>query len=311
MNLEQYALQQAVITGAAANYAARFTQFFVQPVLSLAEWLALLELLFPQMVRFRQDSADLARQFYDSERLLFHPELPRHDRYLEDYQFDWFVENMEPVRTKMMQADSPKSVVADFSLRFVREVENAGRKQIIRAVESDRAVEKKIAGGQVRLRDAFSRAETRPVLKWARVATGRETCAWCLMLVSRGPVYKSARSGGSVLETDSAAVAALRSDADVSEWMDEWHVGCDCKVVPVYDLEDWPGMDAQRRAEQLWIEAYKDAREWRDKYPDRVHLTGKNKGKAITLNEDVVLALRRRIESGDISSQQWAALQAA
>jgi hypothetical protein len=47
--------------------------------------------------------------------------------------------------------------------------------------------------------------------KWARVPTGAETCAWCLMLASRGFDYNS----------ESAA--------------SHNHEGCDCKVVPSWD----------------------------------------------------------------------------
>jgi hypothetical protein len=55
-----------------------------------------LRLVFPQVEVFRDRSAKLAREFYDSQRAEFHPELPRHDRYTEPYQFAWFVTNMEP-----------------------------------------------------------------------------------------------------------------------------------------------------------------------------------------------------------------------
>lgn len=52
--------------------------------------------------------------------------------------------------------------------------------------------------------------------RWARVPTGPETCAWCLMLASRGPAYGSERSAG--------------GDAN------RYHSDCDCTPTPV-----WPG----------------------------------------------------------------------
>jgi hypothetical protein len=312
---EQYAIYQAAITAAAAQYAAQFATFFAQPAITAAEWVRLLRLIFPQVEVYRERSATLAREFYDSQRVEFHPELPRHDRYTEPYQFAWFATNMEPVRKKMSQQMSPESAVAQYSLQLVREVENAGRRQIIRAVESDDAVTEKL---KRQAAESFGRpdqpwvvpGESRPVQGWARVATGLETCGWCLMLVSRGPVYKTSKSGGSKFDEDTT-VDALVADKDVTDFMKEWHVGCDCKVVPVFDKSNWPGKDAQERALQLWIEADEAADDFVKEHPNRVHKKGKNKGKRITANEEIVLALRRRLESGDIKPQEWAALTPA
>lgn len=49
---------------------------------------------------------------------------------------------------------------------------------------------------------------------FARVPTGFETCAFCLMLASRGAVYHSRKTAG--------------------EWR-LFHRGCDCKVVPSFE----------------------------------------------------------------------------
>jgi hypothetical protein len=93
--------------------------------------------------------------------------------------------------------------------------------------------------------------------------------------------------------------------------MKKWHIGCDCMVVPVYDLENWVGKEAQERALELWNDATDDADEFIEANPGRVHKTGKKKGQPYTYNEEVMLALRRKLDSGAISSQEWAALQAA
>lgn len=309
MTAEEYAALQTVISQYAVAYAKRFTQFFLKPEISPPEWLSLLALIFPQIEKFRVDSATLARQFYDSQRVVFHPELPRHDQYLEPYRFDWFVQNMEPVRTKFQQRDSPPAVVDEFSLRVVRDVENAGRRQLIHAVENDSAVAEAVDRFQAS--DAVSSGETRLVKGWARIATGRETCAWCLMLVSRGPVYKSAQSGGARVD-DSTVMAALRSDAEVKEWMDQWHTGCDCKVVPVFDTQNWPGRDASIRAEGLWIEASKRATASLNNDPDKKYFSFKeNRWVPTTHNREAINQLRQMIDNGEIGSAQWAALQAA
>lgn len=50
--------------------------------------------------------------------------------------------------------------------------------------------------------------------RFARVPTGKETCAFCLMLATRGAVYWSRKSAGE---------------------FNHYHRNCDCKVVPSYE----------------------------------------------------------------------------
>jgi hypothetical protein len=69
-------------------------------------------------------------------------------------------------------------------------------------------------------RDTIARSAARDGAVWARVPTGAETCAFCLMLASRGFVYESEGSAGS------------RS---------KFHGDCDCAVVP--DWSDDPRLD--------------------------------------------------------------------
>ncbi len=279
MNPEEYAAQQALISAAIARYVLQFAKFFVRPVLGLTEWLNLMTLLFPEVQRQREESAALAREFYDSQRGLHHPRLPRNDRPLEGTEFRTFVENMEPARKKMSLEDSPQDAVASLALRAVREVENAGRQQIIHAVTND--------------------PETDIVRGWARVATGRETCAWCLMLVSRGPVYQGASTAGLDLD-DTSAKQMIAAGEDVSEFMEQWHDGCDCKVVPVFKRTAWPGEREAKKAEKLWIDASKEARRILDANPDKKSLVN---GEWIptTLNRETINTLRRRLERGDVS----------
>lgn len=50
--------------------------------------------------------------------------------------------------------------------------------------------------------------------RFARVPAGAETCNFCLMLASRGPVYWTAETAGA---------------------MNHYHANCDCRIVPVWD----------------------------------------------------------------------------
>ncbi len=348
MTPEEYAAAQAVISAAAANYVMRFSTFFSEPQFSTAQWLGLLQTLYPQVNRFREEASVLARTFYDGQRAVYYPDLPRHDRLVEPYKFEWFVQSMEPVRKQVQQPSSPPAVMARFSLQVVREVENAGRRQIIHAVETDEAVAEAVeqfnslprveqrkvkdvrpsqdevrAKLQLLIAETAGRpevvrpspkavtAESRIVQGWARVATGRETCEWCLMLVSRGAVYKTARSAGLKLDDNTASDAFL-SGTDAQDYMNEWHTGCDCKVVPVFDLENWVGKESAERALELWIEASIKARAVLEDDPDKKYFSHKE-GRWVktTVNREAINQLRKMVESGEISSQEWAVLQAA
>jgi hypothetical protein len=312
-----YIAAQTVVAVAAAQYAQSLAGLFVRPALSVSEWIALLRVAFPPLQQFRERSATLARQFYDTQREQFYPGLTRHEVLLETTSFEAFVKSMEPVREKMTLPDSTPGAAAAFTLQFTRDVEVAGRRQIIEMVESDEDVFEELQSKPARpLMDV-----NRPVQGWARVATGRETCAWCLMLVSRGPVYRSGKSGGSKFD-DESTVAAYISDAEIKKFMNEWHTGCDCKVIPVWDLANWPGKDAQERAEQLWITAGKKAsRELRNNPDKRYYSYGKPATATqpakpagwypTTKNRETINQLRKMIEAGEVNSFDWAVLHQA
>ncbi|ALA06157.1 capsid maturation protease [Mycobacterium phage TheloniousMonk] len=293
MSPEEYAAAQLLISAAVARHVRNVAGFFAQPALTMFDWLRLLDLLFPEIQRRRTEASVLARRFYDSQRAQHHPDLPRNDRPLEGTTFEKFVENMDPARERMQQADTRGDALTHLTLRAVREVENAGRQQIIHAVEND--------------------PEPRVLRGWARVATGRETCAWCLMLISRGPTYVRAETAGLDLDTEHALELFENNDqetyfADIGGEIKQWHTGCDCKVIPVFRNEDWFGKEAADRALDLWGDATKEAIDLEDK--GLVHKSGKKKGQPFTRNELAINALRRRLERGEISAQQYAALAA-
>lgn len=303
MTPEEYAAQQAVIAAAAIRFVKQFGRFFLNPALALTEWLNLLGFLFPEVKRMRDDSAALGRAFLDEQRKIHHPELPRNARLLEPYDFRWFVQNTDSVRKILSQENAPEKALDELAAIVAREVENGGRRQIIHAVEQDDLLKRKIAEEAGRP----GQVETRLVRGWARVATGRETCAWCLMLISRGPVYLGADTAGLDLP-DWEAQKMIAAGEDVREYMDEWHTGCDCKVVPVYDLKDWPGRDAAKRALELWNDASVEADRILELYPDKKYYSFKERRwLPTTQNREAINALRRRLESGEISTADFAA----
>lgn len=70
-------------------------------------------------------------------------------------------------------------------------------------------------------------------VRWARVPTGEETCDFCIMLASRGPVYLSEESAG--------------GDPD------HYHPHCDCRIVPFWGTYD---NGTSRRGSSMSIEGY-------------------------------------------------------
>ncbi|MGW6624212.1 VG15 protein [Nocardia sp. NPDC055002] len=280
MTPDRYAYEQLLISQALVRFVTNVAKFFAAPYLSLNDWVRLLELIYPEVERAREESARIAREFYDAERALHHPELPRNDRFLEEYTLRWFIEDMEPVRLRASQEDAGSAGTNAVALRAVRSVENAGRRQIISAVENE--------------------PQTQIVRGWARVATGRETCGWCLMLISRGPTYMGADTAGLDL-TDTEAKQMYLAGEDVSEYMNEWHDGCDCKVVPVFDVKNWPGRDERIRALKLWKEAAKEAAD----------LIRSGKARTKDYNREAINALRRRLSRGEIDPAEYARLRAA
>lgn len=342
---EEYAAQQALITAVVARFVLQLGRFWVSPSLTVREWLDMLRFLWPEVQRARNESAVLARRFYDSQRSFYLPEFPVNEVELEGSDFETFVQSMEPARKKMSIADSPSNALTMLSLHAVREVENAGRRQIIHAVEEDRdlaeymrylegladapvferaaeagRLEQEQAAGVPNLRDTRREileersGRSKIVRGWARVATGDETCAWCLMLISRGPTYLSAETAGLRDLEDEQAIEMIAAGEDVSSYMDKWHTGCDCKVVPVFKNEAWEQSrmgKAAAYAKDLWDDAVIEARRLRrmEDVP-RVHLSGKREGEEFTLNEEAILALRRRLYAGGINPSEFAGFAA-
>jgi hypothetical protein len=258
---EEYAALQAAISAALVAAVLQLAKLFQAPLLTPFDWERLLDLLFPFVDEARTKSADLGRRFYDSQRALHRPNDPKQDLFLAEYHREWFSEAMFPARQAMLRPGAPDSAVAQVALRAVKEVENGGRRTVLRPVQHQ---------------------EDRAVLGWARVATGRETCGFCMMLVSRGPVYTSAENAG--LDTDDTTAKELFARGDqkaLDELMTRWHAGCDCKVVPVFDRADWPGRDAFLRAEQIWKDTTRG-------------FSG----------QDAVNAFRRAIERGDVDVRE-------
>lgn len=330
MEPEEYAALQAVITAQAVNYVGGFGKLFLPFRMGVREWLGLLELLWPAVQQYRRESSVLARTFYDQQRSLWHPDLPRFDATIQPYEFKWFVQDMEPARKIMSVENATPKALEVVQLQVARSVENGGRRQIIHAVEDDTVLDsvpqpdapvKREVGSdefwadiEQQIADIKKPPPKRgggAIRGWARVATGRETCEWCLMLVARGPVFKSARAAGLRLG-DSDAIDAIEDDNAVDKSMDAWHAGCDCKVVPVFTNGEWVGADAADKALEYWVEAGKRATAELKANPDKKYYSfNEKRWLPTTDNRETINQLRQMIADGEVKSSDWAALQVA
>ncbi|QIS05924.1 hypothetical protein F5X71_29695 [Nocardia brasiliensis] len=283
MNFDEYAeaQRQIDIQTAATVYLA--ASQYQGTDMSVLDWELLLRLLYPTIERARRRSAELARQFYDSERQRHLPTAPPHDIPLAGYRLDWFRRDMEPERRALSQEDAPREAVDAVVLRALKVTEGAGRQTLIHAAETDRPQLEQEPEAESGSPVPAPEVELRPgersrgrVIGWARVTTGPEPCGFCQMMVSRGPLYGSAPKAG-FHGRDRTAIQ-LFDDGDDKRMrlaMRKWHTGCRCKVVPVFDAQTWPGRDEYLAAKKLW----------------RTSTKGKS-------GQDAVNAFRRAVEDG-------------
>lgn len=254
MNLNHLEKETAGIVSPAVTAAITLLSPYQSVAVSASLWYSLLVLLYSIVEPASTKSAELSRMFYDSQREK--QGLPQHPIPLAELSFERFAKDMDEAWLLMRKPESSQADVEKAALRVARSVENSGRWTMMRANNYpdpafDEAVEEAESITQMR-RDRGPSRSHNLVKGWARVATGRETCGWCMMLVSRGPIYSSAGSAGSkVPETDAVQLSGA-GELDVQQHMHAWHTGCDCKVVPVFNLNSWEGRDRYLAAAEMW-----------------------------------------------------------
>lgn len=267
MQLAEYSRAQRSITARAVQLILQLLFPFRGIPLTQQSWRFVVRGMFPIVDSARRESAILARQYYDSQRLE-HVGSDDYDIDIPSYEIAWLEESLRPIFRQAQVIELNDAKVVETALRVAKEVESGGRRTQLNAVRGDK------------LRVGF-----------ARVATGRETCAFCLMLVSRGPVFKSELKAGAKHEGASEIMEQKNtfSDDELDELMTRWHPGCDCKVVPVFDEDNWQGRDDFIRMENIWKE-----------------YTSGFSGAKFTKN-DKLNAFRRAIERGAINPAEFAA----
>jgi len=366
-DVQQYAAEQQAASKAMVAAAAALAAYYGIQLLTPTGWLKLLEQLFPLFVQQRTMAAESSRRFYDAQRSRHFPIALRHDILLPATTWDGFVKSMEPayrqVQAHIHRANAagvpvqPEKIAQTVALAVDKGVRDSGRDTAVVAAETDVIVDET---GAEELKAALQDLDEKPkkktnyakvakkVIRWARMATGEETCGWCWMLVSRGPQYSDAASAGldsRKIATDIDALELLdytdpkrEVDADTLKsiaqaakgHMKEWHPGCDCIAVPVFDRNDWPGKDDQAAAEGDWKEAVKKATEIVDaKLGDKMRINyraaqrrngkvvyseaggivysknGVNLGRGRAINREAINAMRILQEKGPEGLERW------
>ena len=214
MESEEYRRRTLVI--AAATAATVRTLFeFLPANINLTGWRRFIATIYPQVMAGRLQTFNLATEFYDSQRPPGSPPI--------DY-----VERRYPPRNLQKALERPRARLVGLE-EFEAEERRLAAEQAGAITE-----EHTMAAGRQGVEDAVN--NDRVALGWARVPSGAETCAFCTMLVSRGPVYKTQQSG------------TFRENGE------PYHPNCDCIAVPVFDKNDWPGRDSYIEAQRLWYE---------------------------------------------------------
>lgn len=322
MTPARYALAIAELIAQLIRLVIGVLNLITTPQMTRPQWTGVLRMVYPHVEAARVQAATLAREMYDTERSRSVPELPRNDTPLVGSTFEEFVQAMEPARRRVSQVETREHAIGMMTREIARQVENAGRRQIIQAVEADDDLAQAQAREEEQLppdtplhepdpeREPDPQASvtdtarpepvTRIVRGWARVATGRETCAWCLMLISHGPKWYTSAAGAGFDGTDSEAIQMWAAGEDITGSMEEWHPGCDCKAYPVFRKETWQGKEAADRALVVWKRASKEA----------ARLIESGEARTKNLNKEAINVIRRWIYHGQINAEDYAGLAA-
>jgi len=236
MDVNEYAAQkQTILRHLFAGISYVFLSF-LRPGMSKSRWESLVRAIYPRVKQARDEAAFLAREFFDSNRANELQNDERLDFFVDDnYELQWLEEALRPVYNELQKDDANVDAqITDMSNRVVKVIEDGARRTLLRGVQMDE--------------DA---------LGWARFDPRPPTCAFCTMMISRGPKYKSAESAGFRGDNKNAEKLANDGDFDsLNELMNRWHPGCTCVVVPVYKYAGY----VTEQQEDAAYEVYKRAR---------------------------------------------------
>lgn len=203
----QYRRRQALVSAQLMRQITQAWRELADPERLDATWPVLRSILGPLVLAARAESAALARSFYLQARIGagiaddgFTPSAPSP---LAAGRLNSTLDVTGPVEfKKAIAAGKTPAQAVDVSA-----VRMAGSTSYL-ALE----------GGREVMQSAIDRDDE--ATGWARV-TDNDPCAWCAMLASRGPVYKSAKTAG-----------------DPRKGGNTYHDACGCQAWPAFSLEE-------------------------------------------------------------------------
>lgn len=275
MNLEQYArAKQSLLRRMIAALIFPFRQF-LSPFMTRRSWLQLMSVTYVIVKRYRDEATQLAREFFDDNRAEQLPDEPRHDIFTDDhYPRQWMEETLAPTFREFERTKNVDAAIEDLSNRVIKVVEDGARRTLLQGVATDPH------------RNA----------RWARFDPRPPTCAFCTMLISRGPVYHSKKSAGGYVGSQDELEKTILDGAqdDIDELLNRWHPGCTCIVVPIYTFENYVTQDQEDAAWDIYDRGRKNAEKIARR--DNVKLTTR-----LILNEMRKLIYKPQTEQDEVT----------
>lgn len=225
-------------------------QEFLRSFMRPNDWNTFVHVTYRVMKPYRDEATELARVFHDDNRAAQLPSLPSseredqigHDIFKDDYYPEqWFRREMTVLFQHSQQGRGTDALVEEAVNRVTKVVEDGARRTLIDAVRTDTDL---------------------PIRGIARFDPRPPTCAFCTMMISRGPVYHtSGKTAGWPLDVKRLERLVLDDDPDkINELMNKWHPGCTCIAVPVYKYDNYPTQSQEKEAEQIYLEGRKRAK---------------------------------------------------
>ncbi|GAU66669.1 Syd protein [Streptomyces sp. NBRC 110611] len=281
MRPEEYRSRQNTITAALRAVLAPLVRS-LRGRPSDAQWAAFLEASYPAIYRARVESWQLAADFYAAQRRAqltptrsgetsrrdattpdtTETDASRQDDTAEpDSARDPSQREETAPRNRLAAVDggrdeSPEVPRRNYPPRTVAAAYRLLRAQLNTLDEGERppetTTERAVRIAERHARDAGREAivdaarHDPAALGYARRALSANPCAFCLMLVSRGAVYKNAS-------------AALNRDGE----NEPYHDGCSCVAVPIFNADAWPGREEAEELERQWRASGGTLADWR------------------------------------------------
>lgn len=240
MDINTYARRKQALLGRMLSALVYVFRQFITPFMTPRQWIQFLRVTYRIMKQHRDEATELARQFYDDNRAEQLPDVEPQKIFKDDhYPIEWFQETMAPVLDRFQKTGNVDAAIQETSARIVKVVEDAGRRTIIRGLSED---------------------VTRPIRGFARFDPRPPTCAFCTMMISRGPVYAHDTAGFKGSEESAAKLWAENDTDAMNKMMHKWHPDCTCIAVPVYKLSGYPTERQEREAFAIYKEARKRAK---------------------------------------------------